>query len=1159
MPAKTRKAYGRRPPKALSSETTGGTAPVFGNSTKSEALTFSSIASKADSEWNSIVGVSASEVNDENEAPQIKTTLSPTFKGKALRSIAATDVPIATSLDSATFTKSMRSHKSRKGAPRYSVLSPPLKDISRNRKRGICGTPVDVIKSLDTLPSSRFANVEGLSPDVPCGATTTLQFDEASDEDEENEGRRSRTRIFSPPRNTSTGEDHMDDALSPPPMPARSLSESSPFVELTPAQKIMKLPSTTLDGVKFALKNVKNSRKKKAARGPPEPVTIVPPSSWDVDGRKAKFIEWGCSPDVGFGLRSAGGGVVFLQIPAAKVEGVFTLLEEVLDLLKGKTMGSPLRRRSNTYPPNKQTLIEQPGTSVDMIVDSFGTLSTNDPRRIPRPPRPSYSPLHNNSVHMTEAFAARRRLSSPLPPAQPQSNHYPPQPALSPKFSAITSATETPMIKTGYWGSRPSESDWGISSPAPQESIQVLVSFLNDADAVYGSGELSIGERYKFADEFEKEAMHEESEEEDEGEDSFGELPKMGGGDDLPALGGSPEPVKNARRSSTAFRRSSVGASVLASMVIDGDREEREKKKRASLAKHRRVSIAQRLTSGASGLMARMSSFRGVLQPKLGLPQRIPVVNVNKTARTKEAFDKNLGLILSFLSEEDLLTRSSLVCSNWMSGSIDAQAQLMLISVGGGDKGPDEDIDSDSDEDEEKEENSVALSMKRDWGYISTRYNHATFLSEGAFKRVYRVRNTKTCSYEALSVMDLDVIESTGNESVVAAELAVGVMLGSLVRRGVCPNFILTRRTFTCENEPPAGYWGDAANKAPRGKEWREGSRISKSRPGKGGGRFQYISMELCSGGDVEDWLAQRPNKTICGEQARDIMWQMAFSLFAAKEKFGLKHYDIKNLNFLLQDCSHEKLRYGLDGKVFEIQGGIVAKLADYGTAVFGGKEGASVSMANFTTLENTPMDYLIMGESAVQGHGHDNWGLGLCLFHLMSGHMPYEEVLEDVKCGKGLRKELESVWEGGEGFDVIKSLINAEVYEEGDEKDFTLHDTLYRYLVLLGSFGGKGIVWDAIQRGLKKDKKQFDMDVMQFSLDSGVNEIVAGARTRILGVEGAMDCLRGLLHFDADKRWSSEDVLKSKMMEALVVHGNIEANSTSFMHWFNRGATTSD
>ena len=115
--------------------------------------------------------------------------------------------------------------------------------------------------------------------------------------------------------------------------------------------------------------------------------------------------------------------------------------------------------------------------------------------------------------------------------------------------------------------------------------------------------------------------------------------------------------------------------------------------------------------------------------------------------------------------------------------------------------------------------------MKRPYTFLNDCYPWAAFLSEGAFKRVYRVHNKKVGAMEALSVMDLDLIESTGNKQVVGAELAVSTLLSSLVRRNVCPNFIATRRVFTMDYELPPSHWGDEHNKCPKGKTFNPRSR----------------------------------------------------------------------------------------------------------------------------------------------------------------------------------------------------------------------------------------------------------------------------------------------------------------------------------------------
>jgi serine/threonine protein kinase len=465
---------------------------------------------------------------------------------------------------------------------------------------------------------------------------------------------------------------------------------------------------------------------------------------------------------------------------------------------------------------------------------------------------------------------------------------------------------------------------------------------------------------------------------------------------------------------------------------------------------------------------------------------------------------------------------------------------------------------------------SVADSMKRSWKFLHEQYPHASFLSEGAFKQVYRVFNSNTNSQEALSVMDLDLIASTGNSQVVGAELAVSVLLSSLVRLGSCPNFISTRRAFTCDYAPPASHWGDEHNKCPKGKVFSSRGRNPMPRqPNNKKGKFQYISMELCKHGDIESYLARQVGKVVSGDEARSMLFQMAFSLFSSKAKFGLKHYDIKNLNFLLQDANdtaagegehtHVSLRYGYKGNVFDVkmerERAVVAKLADYGTAdLRPDTENMPISMANFTTLENTPPEFLVLGEKCCQGWGHDNWGLGLSFFHLMTGNCPYEELLEDVVCPPGLKRKLSQVWDNGDtNFALLESLINAEVYDEGDEKDYTLFDTLYRYLVLFGAwresgddaakkkkFGGKDgkRVWDAIDAGLRLDAAAYAEDCGKFALETGQNYILGGCRERLAEVKGAMECLKGLLAWDPAERWTAEAVLDSDMMAELIMAG---------------------
>lgn len=425
---------------------------------------------------------------------------------------------------------------------------------------------------------------------------------------------------------------------------------------------------------------------------------------------------------------------------------------------------------------------------------------------------------------------------------------------------------------------------------------------------------------------------------------------------------------------------------------------------------------------------------------------------------------------------------------------------------------------------------------------------------------------------------DVNKIRSTGNINVVSAELAVSVMLSSLVRRGICPNFIATRSVFSCRYEPPENMWGSSYNRKPQGNEYASKKLRRKPREPNNQGHFQYIRMELCDEGDAEEFLKRQPSESISSCQARSLLFQMAFALHAAAVKFSLKHYDVKLLNFFLQRMPENKdgngenvvLRYGLGEHIFALKStreeALLAKLADYGTAnVDCATSGQRVTIAQFTTLENTPPEFLIMGDEARQGHGHDWFGLGLSFLHLFTGHAPYEEILEGVACPTNLKRELKKIWENEDDseYTVIRSIVLADVYKDeyGDivdgEPDDTLYDTLYKYLVLFGvpngipSFSGTKVL-SAIEKALTTegnsqtknakgrnrriatDIVSFTKDRNKFSLSHGTNKYIARARKALSLMDGGMDLLMSLVDFDPQSRASGLDVLNSTFMEPL-------------------------
>jgi serine/threonine protein kinase len=355
--------------------------------------------------------------------------------------------------------------------------------------------------------------------------------------------------------------------------------------------------------------------------------------------------------------------------------------------------------------------------------------------------------------------------------------------------------------------------------------------------------------------------------------------------------------------------------------------------------------------------------------------------------------------------------------------------------------------------------------------------------------------------------------------------------------------------------------------------------------------------MELCDNGDVEEFIRNHPDKMLTPWDCRNMLFQMTFALHVAADRFGLKHYDVKLLNFLLQtatdptiaigDHPHVVLRYGVGSHIFRLRmhpsAANIAKLADYGTAVMrSDTDGQPVSLGQFTTLENTPPDFLILGNAAEQGYGHDSFGLGLSMLHLFTGHCPYEEILDEVVCPENLKEKLRSIWK-----QKSHNVIHSVMMDNNGIEDPTLYDTLYRFLVLFGipenQFDVKknGKVWQAIKStlsppttGRRRIKKGTDTDVYsrdrkKYSLSEGTDQRIADARRRLLvstfGVlhskslyidamlmnmsirffslqelDGAMELLLSLVSFDPKTRATPLNVINSRLMAELIEDENV-------------------
>jgi serine/threonine protein kinase len=397
------------------------------------------------------------------------------------------------------------------------------------------------------------------------------------------------------------------------------------------------------------------------------------------------------------------------------------------------------------------------------------------------------------------------------------------------------------------------------------------------------------------------------------------------------------------------------------------------------------------------------------------------------------------------------------------------------------------------------------------------------------------------------------------DKSVIGTELSISVKLSSLVRRNVCPNFVVIRGVFTCEHRPPKSRWFSTKEKY---VEPKRPLRCLPEPTASTPGRYQYIRMELCDKGDVEEFMKRELPEEMFGlEVAKQILFQLAFALHVAAVRFSVKHYDLKLLNVFLQGAPKPRgngdvvLRYGMGSHVFSLhmepEHAWIAKLADFGNSdADSSRNGTPVSIAQFSTLDNTPPDFLILGDDAEQGHSHDAFALGLCMFHLFSGHGPYEEIMKEVICPQGFKDKLKVLWESrnSKGYDVVRAVILGDVSRDADgiytdgDPDETLYNTLYRFLVLFGipkhKFGQDEHpdIWKAISSlEVCGKKSKFARHQREYSLMEGTNKFVLRARQRLEVIDGAMELLQDLCSFDPAKRATPLDVLNSRMMSSLI------------------------
>jgi serine/threonine protein kinase len=390
--------------------------------------------------------------------------------------------------------------------------------------------------------------------------------------------------------------------------------------------------------------------------------------------------------------------------------------------------------------------------------------------------------------------------------------------------------------------------------------------------------------------------------------------------------------------------------------------------------------------------------------------------------------------------------------------------------------------------------------------------------------------------------------------------------------------------------------------------------------------------MEFCQAGDLEGVV--RRERALAPSTIRSLLFQMCFALYTTRDKLQLRHFDLKLLNFFATDpsalvsgralspmerelgmtttmssshtsssCTPRVSMVSVDFGEYtfslplEHNGKSLLKLADFGTSMVGaGSLGDRICLQHFTTLENTPVEFLLLGSRCRQAFSSDTFQLGLCVLHMLTGHEPYEELLSDVTCPSELRVALGALWMTDDvenEYHVIREVVDTlevdagvnpvEDAMEGGRVGAVLFDTLYRYLVLfdacdrdrpdMGSPVGQSHAWHVCLRVLGLDesidddrsdlphdprgppeshgsgespRQRFRAHRTLWSMRHGTHPVMQLARQHLRALGPDMESLvRQMVHFDPSYRCTMHEMLMSDSF-ACLRHISAAAASTA-------------
>jgi hypothetical protein len=313
----------------------------------------------------------------------------------------------------------------------------------------------------------------------------------------------------------------------------------------------------------------------------------------------------------------------------------------------------------------------------------------------------------------------------------------------------------SPMMKASddAWGGNPINArDWGWSESCESGLIHELMRRLNENSSktpianVFPST-LNIGERATASLNSDFEAA---SEYRDKADSLSSSSPDNTGFDE------SESSLVRARNTTVVFE-------VPHMQPNDQDRTRDDRRRQTSFAKHRRISLfASAVNPAESFFRNRKSLF---IRNSLAFPstrlsplhqracafypdgnlQHDKILDIQSSEESPLDNDEILEKIFDFLEANELLVVICLVSRKWFDTATRSLANHMLASVGCS--------SAQRDGEDSSEFHSSNELMQRPWSYLMSTFPWACFLSEGAYKRVYKVFNHIHRVEEAISVM----------------------------------------------------------------------------------------------------------------------------------------------------------------------------------------------------------------------------------------------------------------------------------------------------------------------------------------------------------------------------------------------------------------------